>query len=429
MLLSLRLPLRLTTAATTALLLAACGGGGESETPANSVGVLTDSPVDGVEYLTSSNLAGLTTGGGRFEYKPGDTIVFKIGVMPLGLVTGSGSRMTVTPLQLIEGTTAITDPTKRENAVTNLLVLLQSLDTDRNPDNGIGIPAAARTALTAPALGELLYQRLTAAPADFAALPEFTDLVADLGNAVVPPAEALAHFREQFLDDLAGSYAGLADNAVVAFRFRGDGAYVMADIDSAAGGGQAGVEFGSIDWNPANGRITASETLDTNGTWGFSDIDPVEGPVQLAVDDGDLVVTRRNGDGDIVSRVRFNRVTNSSTGVAGPWVRGDNRSAMAAQQYLFLPNGFYVLMDAAGDESGEGCGDFGVELGTWRVESGLLVFGTPDFDTNGCDGGYDTVNDLPLIAAAYLNSGLGALQVGPESGGMLLLRPDNSAPD
>lgn len=427
--LSLRLPLRLTTAATTALLLAACGGGGESETPANSVGVFTDSPVKGVEYLTSSNLGGVTRTGGRFDYKPGDTIIFRIGGLPLGLVTGTGSSMTVTPLQLIEGTIAITDPTERENAVTNLLVLLQSLDADGNAGNGIEISEAARAALLVPAVADALYAQLTAAPATFAALPEFTDVVTDLGNTVVPAAEALTHFREQFLGELAGSYAGLADNAVVAFRFRADGAYVMADIDSAAGGGQAGVERGSIDWNPANGRITATEALDTNGVWGFSDIDPVDGPVQLAVDDGDLVVTRRNGDGDIVSRVRFNRVTNSSTGVAGPWVRGDNRSAMAAQQYLFLPNGFYVLMDAAGDESGEGCGGVGVELGTWRVESGLLVFGTPDFDTNGCDGGYDSVNHLPLIAAAYLNSGLGALQVGPESGGMLLLRPDNSAPD
>lgn len=419
--LPLRLPLRSLLAPATALLLAACGGG-ESEAESNSVGVLTDSPVQGVEYITSSNLAGVTSAGGRFEYKPGDTIIFRIGGMPLGLVTGTGSRMTVTPLQLIEGTTAITDQTQRENAVTNLLVLLQSLDDNGNPGDGIRIPDAARTALMVPSVWEPLYTKLTAAPADFADEAEFTDLIADLGNTPVSAAAALAHFKAQFLEDLAGT-------AFVAFRFRADGAYVMADIDNDDGSGQAGVERGSIDWNPANGRFTASPAVDTNDQWGLSHIDS-DGPVQLAVNDGDLVLTRRNGEGTVIGRFRFDRITNSSTGIAGPWVRGSNRSAMAAQQYIFFPSGDYVLMDASADDSGEGCGGYGIEFGRWRTENGFLVFGAaPDFDTNGCDGGFDSTTLTPLIAAAALDSGAGTLQIGPELGGMLLKRPSNAAPE
>lgn len=59
--------------------------------------------------------------------KKGDEITFKIGDIEIGTVQGAER---ITPLELA------TDA----DAQTNLMVFLQSLDTDKNHDNGISLP-------------------------------------------------------------------------------------------------------------------------------------------------------------------------------------------------------------------------------------------------------------------------------------------------
>jgi hypothetical protein len=87
-------------------------------------GVLIDSETSGVKYRTSSGIIGTTTLNGEYEYKDGDTIEFFIGneIKMLGSVTA----------------TALTSVLEFENPV-QVAVLLQSLDHDGNPNNGIQI--------------------------------------------------------------------------------------------------------------------------------------------------------------------------------------------------------------------------------------------------------------------------------------------------
>ena len=121
------------------LILSSCGGGGTSSTtPANPVqtGVFVDSPVMGLRYETASQ-SGLTNTSGEYQYLSGETVTFSLGGITLGSAIG-GSQ--ITPLDLI-GATSVDDAKERglTDHLTNLLLFLQSLDRDHNPDNGIDL--------------------------------------------------------------------------------------------------------------------------------------------------------------------------------------------------------------------------------------------------------------------------------------------------
>lgn len=113
-----------------AAILSACGGGGDSKQSSSSVetkiGTFTDSPVAGLWYKTASN-SGFTNSLGQYSYKEGETVEFFIGDTSLGAVKASGI---LSPVDLTNGS-----PTDEKTL--NILRLLQSLDVDRNPSNGI----------------------------------------------------------------------------------------------------------------------------------------------------------------------------------------------------------------------------------------------------------------------------------------------------
>ena len=88
-----------------------------------------DSPVQGVDYdCKSSGNKGVTDANGYFSYVAGDTCTFSVGAVELGSAKPSGS--VVTPRNL----------TDKPAEVTNILRLLQTLDTDAKPENGITLP-------------------------------------------------------------------------------------------------------------------------------------------------------------------------------------------------------------------------------------------------------------------------------------------------
>ena len=127
--------------------LSACGGGGDSVTIAQPsagpilTGQFVDSAIGNVAYSTSSGLAGTTNASGNYNYRAGDTVRFSIGKIVLG--QGVAGPL-VTPIQLVNGATDF------DNAnVVKILQVLQTLDDDLNPANGINISNAVVTRLTA----------------------------------------------------------------------------------------------------------------------------------------------------------------------------------------------------------------------------------------------------------------------------------------
>ena len=147
-------------------------GGGDTGggTPgAMAAGYFVDAAVAGLSYTTSSNLSGLTDAEGRYEYREGDTVTFSIGELQLGTVVAQGLVTPVTVAQALAANSAA----NAETVAINLLVLLQSLDADGDPENGIAFTTEIRDAVIANSID------LTAAEGSFTtALTTSSDSIA-----------------------------------------------------------------------------------------------------------------------------------------------------------------------------------------------------------------------------------------------------------
>jgi len=138
----------------TALIITACGGGGggapynppvatptttpsatpvpatPTSTPAvGSVakGVYLDSAIEGIEY-TSASKSGTTNAAGEFDYVVGEEITFKLWGRTINTTKG-GSVVTPADMSVVD-----------INKVLTVLMIVQSVDTDSNPSNGITLP-------------------------------------------------------------------------------------------------------------------------------------------------------------------------------------------------------------------------------------------------------------------------------------------------
>jgi len=123
----------------TSIILLGCGsGGGSSVLPSDTTatGTFIDAEVIGASYQTTSGLSGKTDTNGHFKYKKGDKVKFKIGKLLLGEATPSTGGL-ITPAEL----------TSNEQIKILLLRVLQAIDEDNNPSNGITIPTDLITSL------------------------------------------------------------------------------------------------------------------------------------------------------------------------------------------------------------------------------------------------------------------------------------------
>ncbi len=170
----------------------ACGGGGGGAGPQTKKGVLLDSPVAGVQYQTATK-SGTTNAAGEFDYVDGESVIFSIGGIQFPPVPAKG---VVTPLDM-----AGTTDTNNQTAV-NILRLLQTLDSNGNPDDGISISAGVISAAAGVSVD------FTQSDVDFAAsVASFLSAVPGT-PALVPSADAQAHFESTLFDQMSGNYSG-----------------------------------------------------------------------------------------------------------------------------------------------------------------------------------------------------------------------------
>ena len=143
------------------VILSACGGGGGGPSPTTpttpsiggdgggssspttptptpvtvtlpSIGVFVDSAIENIYYETKTQ-KGYTNALGEFKYAVGETVTFSIGSIKLPTVT-AGAKITPLDLAQSSGNPSGSIPA---DTFANLLVLLQSLDEDQDPKNGI----------------------------------------------------------------------------------------------------------------------------------------------------------------------------------------------------------------------------------------------------------------------------------------------------
>lgn len=296
------------------------------------IGVFLDSPVVNINYETKSPAGVITSEPdavtdveGKFEYQEGDTVTFSIGALTFPEVVASG---TVTPLDIAQ-TTSPTDP-----EAANMLRLLQTLDDDGDPSNGITITETTKDVAT-PVDFDLPI-------AEFASSDAVQDLIEESdipATELVSVADAVEHFEDTLEDEgvtvnpLAGSWRYVyasGDEQAVIFHFMPDGRYLAMQWQEA--NGSEGFEYGTYSY--ADGDITFV-TIENNdgdaltcneekgdlcngsdggaapGVWGYSFSD--EGQLVFTVDGGSF---------------GFAKLTASSSPVSGLWeARGEKEFA------------------------------------------------------------------------------------------------------
>lgn len=382
-----------------ALALAACGGGGgggDGDPSGTATGTLTDAQVQGVSYSAApSGITGVTNAQGEYRYNPGDTVSFRLGTLSLGSVVASFANRVVTPIDLA-GT--------NDDRLSNLLVLLQSLDADGDPANGIVIPSAAAAAVTTDI-------DLNAEPADFASASTNPALQAAMsaGGITTPirsVEDAQEHFKEQGLKLLSSQIWVAYDSETAALlRVAEDGSYLIGEaapddfngfecsdvepfdcepVTTTEPIGTAGVEYGGagslvISLVDSYGyKVEVTPSIDTNRDFGLSDPLSCDRFQSL----GDKLSA--NGNCPDAEDGLIDKAPNSPSGLVGVWAL-DSASDLDTVQIAFLPNGRFLLVDPVGDDD---CGGPGVEFGSysWNSTTGVLSLSNLLYDTNGCGG-------------------------------------------
>ena len=191
------------------LLLSACGGGGSSETgttpppditppppPVTKLsGKFVDSGVAGLKY-SSASTSGTTGAAGEFEFIQGEEVSFYIGDSLIGKAQGNSL---ITPLELF-ATTELSN-----TAVLNLARLLQTLDADGDPDNGIEISTDTANVISSAAPNGLDFSQQ-----DFAADQTLQSILATLAiNQLVSPTQAYEHLSQSLSSNFAEAQRAL----------------------------------------------------------------------------------------------------------------------------------------------------------------------------------------------------------------------------
>lgn len=369
--------------ATTALLVA-CGGGGSSDSDEGNnlvqTGVFVDSPVAGIRYETATQ-QGTTNAAGQFQYRNNEQINFYLGGTTFPTAY---AQSVVTPLTLV-GTA---DPTN--SVVVGIARLLQSLDDDRNPDNGIQISAS--TAATAAGYSINF--------SDSFSEETFEGTAQELLAAAFPGAErvlvsteaALEHLQSN-LTPIQGAWVGVSEGREVVLLFLPGGQYMHFEygLSNDAPGeasdetGEAGMEFGLYSWNKTTGAFTSQcPLLDHNGEWGLSHPEPdgvCRGSTTVFSVDGNSL-TINPGDEELV----FTRISSADNPVIGGWLYEEGN--MDGVLALVLMEDRYIIAQT----EGEGDATAGMEAGFYELQAmdndGKRAFTNPcpQLDLNGTSG-------------------------------------------
>ena len=183
------------------LALASCGGGPGADASVLR-GQFIDSPVSGLAYVTASQ-SGLTAADGSFDYAKGEQVTFSMGAIVFPTVKAS---LIVTPLTMAASSNI------DANEAQNIAYLLQALDEDGIPANGIHIPASILPLATTPV-------DFSMDPGLFIALPQVSLLVAAAAKLRLPGTAATT--LEGASAHMSSSLTGLLDSRLITLGLNG----------------------------------------------------------------------------------------------------------------------------------------------------------------------------------------------------------------
>lgn len=287
--------LKLITAALVLSALSACGGGGSSS-PVTKTGYFIDSAVAGLEY-TSGSTTGITGADGSFQYEEGKPVTFKIGSLVLGSLTVTNSR--VFPVDLVNGATDETDV-----KVSLMAQILQTLDSDGNPSNGITITDKTRKAINQAIEVASADPAQTAAAINQVLTIATADRVTGPASALVNSAEAKNHLNANLVKEFAGSWTG---------SFTGNDSGTCQVTVSQIG------LIGGTCTSTLAGSFTISGRIKSSGNW--QNASAATAAPSSAANSATLTATS-NGSGNASTGAVFDGSFTRAGNAEGTWVNG-----------------------------------------------------------------------------------------------------------
>ena len=370
-------------------ILASCGGGSGSSNP-TSTGTFVDSPVINIGYRTETQ-NGVTNSRGEFNYFPGETVTFFIGDLEFPSIP---AEQVVTPLDMAD-TDDISHP-----IVINISRLLQSLDKDGNPSNGISITDISKqnavildfdVSVSVFELSTAVRTMIANGGQDDPRL-ELIDVVTTLVNLVagLSASGALSSDPQPITASaLIGTWEIASPTQLDFFllSFFEDGTYLHAEIDETEPNAISGMEWGSFTYIGL-GETTATQFLDNNGDAGLSDFSGDNGSsLRILPQSSGSLMFGPDDNNDGISDGAFGLSKIDSEGILGAWISTTTDAELL--MIAFFDNGIYFHAEVDRDNPELMSG---MELGTYaRDESTGLLTITQTFDNNGSAGLTDFV--------------------------------------
>ena len=365
------------------VLLANCGGGG-SDSPSTLTGVFIDSPVINIGYRTATQ-NGDTNSRGEFKYLAGETVTFFIGDMEFPPVLAAE---VVTPLDMAD-----TDDVAH-HMVINIIRLLQSLDKDGDPDNGINITQTAKD--------NAVFLDFDLSVEGFETQIGIDLFIANGGqdtaqSDLVDTVLALVHFvaslirsgeidsEDEAVDNqsLIGTWeiASPTDADFYMLSLLEDGTYVHAEVNEIDPNFLSGMEWGTYDV-VGLGEITTTQNFNNNGNAGLSDFDGSGPRLRLIAQPSGSLMYAPDTNNDGISDGVFGLRRVDSEGLLGTWISTTTENDLL--MIVFFDDGTYFHGEVDEDDDTE---ISGMELGTYErdEDTGLLTV-SQTFDNNGDTG-------------------------------------------
>ena len=365
------------------VLLANCGGGG-SDSPSTLTGVFIDSPVINIGYRTATQ-NGDTNSRGEFKYLAGETVTFFIGDMEFPPVLAAE---VVTPLDMAD-----TDDVAH-HMVINIIRLLQSLDKDGDPDNGINITQTAKD--------NAVFLNFDLSVEGFEAQIGIDLFIANGGqdtaqSDLVDTVLALVHFVASLIrsgeidsedepvdnQSLIGTWeiASPTDADFYMLSLLEDGTYVHAEVNEIDPNFLSGMEWGTYDV-VGLGEITTTQNFNNNGNAGLSDFDGSGPRLRLIAQPSGSLMYAPDTNNDGISDGVFGLRRVDSEGLLGTWISTTTENDLL--MIVFFDDGTYFHGEVDEDDDTE---ISGMELGTYErdEDTGLLTV-SQTFDNNGDTG-------------------------------------------
>lgn len=352
-----------------------------SSSVATLTGVFLDNVVAGIGYRTET-LQGVTSALGEYNYLPGETVIFFIGELDFPAVPANG---VVTPADIANAAHS----NSSDAAVTkiNILQLLQTLDKDGDPVNGIQITEATRALFAGPNLPDVTATQFDAQIVNF--LPP--------NIVLVDETAALAHFESTLQSQLLGSWIyseGPGKRNVLTFidatRY-----IIIHEHDDQETQRPGSVEYGTYAWDIDANELAVTMVGQSDENGGLWEAESAENGVvihTLSLNGAQLILGTPQ-DGEAI----FTRIIDSTNPVIGGWamteLEDNNLNVLT-----FLSSTEYVIAHTNNQESytnapNQANQPLSGEFGTYTLTNKVFKVTGASVDTDG-EGGLFNREDL-----------------------------------